>query len=72
MAKRIDEVWYAYNAKGVKIPPYKSKITKRTSNSLASKVWMLFKENWTSIILTVMFGAGLFIAIMYAMLMLFS
>tara|TARA_R110001583_G_scaffold120648_1_gene271932 strand:+ start:1854 stop:2072 length:219 start_codon:yes stop_codon:yes gene_type:complete len=72
MAKRIDEVWYAYNAKGVKIPPYKSRIIKKVNNSLLGRVWQTFKENWTSIILTIMFGTGLFIAIMYAMLMLFS
>tara|TARA_R110000744_G_scaffold202061_5_gene321067 strand:+ start:3380 stop:3598 length:219 start_codon:yes stop_codon:yes gene_type:complete len=72
MAKRIDEVWYAYNAKGVKIPPYKSKVTKRVSNSLACRVWILFKENWTDIVLTMLFGSGIILASMYIMLMLLS
>mgnify|MGYP003638923987 CR=1 FL=1 len=64
MANKINEVWYCYNAKGKKTAPYKSNYIKRT--------WIMFKENWGMIILTVMFGSGLFIALMYAMLMLLS
>ena len=58
MAKRIDEVWYAYNAKGIKIPPYKSRIIKKVNNSLLGRVWQTFKENWSSIIISIL---GLFI-----------
>ena len=72
MAKRIDEVWYAYNAKGIKIPPYKSRITKKVNNSLIGRVWRMFKDNWRNIILTMLFGSGLLLASMYIMLMLLS
>ena len=58
MAKRIDEVWYAYNAKGIKIPPYKSRITKKVNNSLLGRIWQTVKENWSSIIISIL---GLFI-----------
>ena len=72
MAKRIDEVWYAYNAKGIKIPPYKSRMTKRVNNSLIGRVWRMFKDNWSTIILTMLFVSGLLLASMYIMLMLSS
>ena len=57
MANKIDEVWYAYNAKGIKIPPYKSRIIKKVNNSLLGRVWQTFKENWSSIILSIL-GVG--------------
>lgn len=68
MAKRIDEVWYAYNAKGVKIPPYKSKVTKRISNSLVSRVLRMFKSNGLEIVLSISFGLLIFSALIFALI----
>ena len=58
MAKRIDEVWYAYNAKGIKIPPYKSRITKKVNNSLLGRIWQPITSQLSSIIISIL---GLFI-----------
>lgn len=68
MANKINEVWYAYNAKGVKIPPYKSRVTKKLSNSLICRVWMMFKHNWIEITLSISFGVVVFSALIYALI----
>ena len=48
MAKKIDEVWYSYNAKGKKIPPYKSaKAPKR--KGLFGRILHAYKQNWMEI-----------------------
>tara|TARA_R110002020_G_scaffold140188_4_gene311513 strand:- start:15 stop:233 length:219 start_codon:yes stop_codon:yes gene_type:complete len=72
MANKIDEVWYAYNAKGQKIPPYKSSYKNRRPRTLIGRVWQMFKENWIGIISTMFIGGLIMYALIYAMLQLFS
>ena len=72
MANKIDEVWYAYNAKGQKIPPYKSSYKNIRPRTLIGRIWHVFKENWVGIISTMLIGGVIMAALIYAMLQLLS
>jgi|21_taG_2_1085346.scaffolds.fasta_scaffold31572_2 hypothetical protein len=69
MANRIDEVWYAYNAKGKKIPPYKSMFKQQKKRSLVGRIWHTYRSNWKEITGLIVFGiaitAGLMIVIIH-------
>lgn len=67
MAKRIDEVWYAYNAKGQKIPPYKSNYTNKGPKTLIGRIWHTFKENWINITLSMVSVVIVMMVLMYVM-----
>jgi hypothetical protein len=72
MANRINEVWYCYNAKGKKIPPYKSSYVHQKTKTLIGKVWCMFKENWLSVIMTLTVASIVMGALIYAMFMLLA
>ena len=64
MAKKINEVWYSYNAKGKKIPPYKSaKAPKR--KGLFGRLLHTYKENWMEITGLMIFLPILIMGLMY-------
>tara|TARA_R100000995_G_C3484584_1_gene126376 strand:+ start:1806 stop:2024 length:219 start_codon:yes stop_codon:yes gene_type:complete len=72
MAKKINEVWYAYNAKGQKIPPYKSTYTDRGPKTLIGKMWKVYKQNWIELTVTFIVGILILSALMYGFLQLIS
>jgi len=67
MANKIDEVWYSYNAKGKKIPPYKSMFKKEKKRTLLGRIWHTYKSNWMEITGTIVFGLVLGIGLMWVM-----
>ncbi len=67
MANKINEVWYSYNAKGKKIPPYKSaKAPKR--KGLIGRMWHTYKANWIEITGIAIFAPVIIFGIMYVMI----
>ena len=72
MAKKINEVWYAYNAKGQKIPPYKSTYTDRGPKTLIGRVWKTFKQNWIEFTISIIVGGFVITALMYGFLQVIS
>ena len=68
MAKKINEVWNPYNAKGQKIQPYKSNYNNDGSpKTLIGRIWHTFKENWIELTITIIMAMVLIFALMYAM-----
>ena len=72
MAKKINEVWYAYNAKGQQIPPYKSTYIDRGPKTLIGKMWKVYKQNWIELTVTFIVGILILSALMYGFLQLIS
>ena len=67
MANKIDEVWYAYNAKGKKIPPYKSMYKTEKKRTLLGRVWHTYKSNWMEITGLILFGTAVAVGLMVVM-----
>tara|TARA_R110002020_G_scaffold58049_1_gene159367 strand:+ start:213 stop:440 length:228 start_codon:yes stop_codon:yes gene_type:complete len=67
MANKINEVWYSYNAKGKKIPPYKS-ATAPKRKGLISRMWHTYKANWIEITGIAIFAPVIIFGIMYVMI----
>ena len=67
MANKIKEVWYAYNAKGKKIPPYKSSKQSKP-RTLIGRLWHTYKMNWIEITALVIFLPVLMFGVMYVMI----
>jgi hypothetical protein len=68
MANKIDEVWYAYNAKGKKIPPYKSMYKTGKKKTLFGRMWHTYKANWMEITGIAIFAPVIIFGIMYVMI----
>ena len=64
MAKKINEVWYSYNAKGKKIPPYKSAQAPKRKG-LFGRILHTYKENWMEITGLIIFLPILIMGLMY-------
>jgi len=65
MANKIEEVWYAYNAKGKKIPPYKNMFNQQKKRSLIGRMWHTYKSNWMEITGIAIFAPVIIFGLMY-------
>ena len=72
MANKINEVWYCYNAKGNKIPPYKSNYVHQQPRTLLGRVWCMCKENWYMLLIYLALIGAIMFGMLHLMMYLLS